>query len=352
MKVLQATLRIDPAGGGVVSAVKGYCRALDLAGIDITLLVTSGHDDFPDRGRVRVVYGTPVDIAGFDLVHIHGLWTPALHRVARDCRVKGVPYVVSPHGMLDPWALGVKKWKKRLAMALYQRRDLEGAAAFHVTAAPEERSVRAQGLSQPCFVVPNGVALPREMPPRMAGGDGCRTAIFVSRLHPGKGLLTLAEAWARVRPAGWVMKVAGPDSYRHQAEVVARLETLGIRDQWQFAGMLDDEEKWKAYRSADLLVHPSVSENFGITVAEGLAAGLPALATKGAPWGELASERCGWWIDVGVEPLAAALREATTMDDAARAVMGARGRALVEAKYLWPGIGRAMAAAYENILRV
>ncbi len=349
MKILHVTTGISPMSGGPTRSVKGICRALDDAGADVTLLVQNGRHEFEDRGNVRVVYGRHVDVSAFDLVHVQGLWAPSLHRVMSECRRHRVPYVVSPRGMLDPWALGVKKWKKRLAMALYQKRDLKGAVAFHVTAALEEKSVRAQGLAQPCFVVPNGVTLPQTMPAR-ATDDVTKTAIFLSRLHPGKGLLTLAEAWAKVWPSGWTMKVVGPDCNGHKADVVSRLDALGIRGQWQFVDMLNDDEKWNAYRAADLLVHPSVSENFGITIVEGLAAGIPVITTKGTPWGELETERCGWWIDIGVEPLAAALREAMALSDGEREAMGARGRALVEAKYQWPAIGRQMLAAYRSVL--
>ena len=349
MKVLQVTTGINPASGGPTRSVKGICRALDAVGVEVTLLVMSGHHEFEDRGHVRVLYGESVHVQEYDIVHIQGLWSPSLHRVSRMCRKQGVPYVISPRGMLDPWALHVKWWKKRIALWLYQYLDLRGAVAFHVTAAMEEKSVRAQRLTQPCFVVPNGVTLPLVMPPRKVNG-GCKTALFLSRLHPGKGLLTLAEAWARVRPQGWIMKVVGPDSYGHKAAVIELLEKLGIREQWQFVDMLNDVEKWEAYRAADLLIHPSVSENFGITIAEGLAAGVPVVTTKGTPWGELETERCGWWVDIGVEPLLEALREAVALTDEARVEMGIRGQRLIEAKYQWPAIGRQMVKAYEEIL--
>ena len=208
--------------------------------------------------------------------------------------------------------------------------------------------MRAKSLAQPVIVAPNGVDFPEEMPPKTSGET--RTAIFLSRLHPGKGLLTLAEAWARIRPQGWRMKIVGPDSYGHRAEVVAKLRELGIRDQWEFVDMLNDVEKWSAYRAADLLVHPSVSENFGITIVEGLAAELPVIATKGTPWQELETYNCGWWIDIGVEPLVGALKEAMSHSDEERGAMGARGRKLVEEKYTWPAVVKAMVKGYEEIL--
>ena len=244
MRILHVTQGIDPKSGGPTRSVKGICRALAKASEDVTLLVLEGNHEFDNPCGAKVVYGGMIDVREFDLVHLQGLWSLKLHRIAKACRKAGVKYVMSPRGMLDPWALSVKKWKKRLAMFLYQKRDLKGAAAFHVTAALEERSVRAQGLKQPMSIAPNGVDLPEVMPPKTSGNP--KTAIFLSRLHPGKGLLTLAEAWARVKPQGWKMKVVGPDSYGHKAEVVAKLTELGILDQWEFVDMLNDVEKWSA----------------------------------------------------------------------------------------------------------
>jgi glycosyltransferase involved in cell wall biosynthesis len=146
------------------------------------------------------------------------------------------------------------------------------------------------------------------------------------------------------------MKVVGPDSYGHKKDVVEALLRLGIGDEWEFVGTLDDVKKWEAYRSADLLVHPSVSENFGITIAEGLAAELPVICTKGTPWSVVEERKCGWWIEVGVEPLANALHEAMTLSDADRQAMGSRGRKLVEDKYTWDAVVTAVSNGYEEIL--
>lgn len=351
MRELNVVSSIDPKSGGPTRSVKGICRALDKAGVQVTLCVLHGDSVFDDKGGVKVAYGEWPSVTEFDLIHIQGIWDPLLHKVAAECRRAKVPYVISPRGMLDPWALSVKKWKKRLAMFLYQKRDLKGAAAFHVTAALEEQSVRAQGLKQPVIIAPNGVDLPKVMPNKTSGE--IKTAIFLSRLHPGKGLLTLAEAWARIKPRGWKMKVVGPDSYGHKADVIAKLTELGILDQWEFVDMLNDVEKWSAYRAADLLVHPSVSENFGITIVEGLAAELPVIATKGTPWKDLVDYGCGWWIDQGVEALEVALRDAfNRIERGDGHNMGAKGRHLVDTKYSWLSIAKKVKIGYDKILSV
>ena len=365
MRLLHVTMGISPEGGGPTRSVKGLCRALDRAGEDVSLLVLHGNHPFEDRGNVNVIYASggdavrsrgtrdttvmtqALDVRAYDIVHLHGLWDMGLHKVVRECRKWKVPYVISPRGMLDPWALGVKKWKKLLAMCLYQKNDLKHAAAFHATAEAEASHIRMLGFKQPIIIAPNGVDLPEVMPERTVG---THTAIFLSRLHPGKGLLTLAEAWARVKPVGWRMLVVGPDSYGHKKEVEARLEQLGIAEAWEFAEEMDDVAKWKAYRSADLLAHPSVSENFGITIAEGLAAELPVICTKGTPWSDVESRHCGWWIDLGVEPLVDALKEATAMSDEERRQMGANGRRLVAEKYTWGAVVKAMVDGYESVV--
>lgn len=348
MRVLHVIYCISPQSGGPTRSVKGLCRALAKSGCDVTLLALTGIHEFENPCGVKVVRRGVPDIRAFDLVHIHGLWMPALHKVVKECKRYGVKYVVSPRGMLDPWSLSVKKWKKKVALWLYQRRDLQSAAAFHATADAEACNIRAQGLRPPIIIAPNAVDLPEFMPERKES-KGIKTAIFLSRLHPGKGLLTLAEAWARVHPQGWRMKVVGPDSYGHKKEVIACLKEKGILDEWEFVDALDDVQKWKAYRSADLLVHPSVSENFGITIAEGLAAELPVICTKGTPWQDIEEHKCGWWIDIGVEPLERALKEAILLPDAERCNMGVRGRKLVEEKYTWGAVVEKMLNGYHQI---
>lgn len=355
MKVLHVAIDIPPASGGPTRSIKGLSRALSRSGIDVGLLVLHGLDKFDNPCGVKVYYGeSGVDVGEvlrqYDIVHIQGMWHPGLHKVVAYCRKIGLPYVISPRGSLDPWALSVKPLRKRIARILYQDRDLRGAAAIHATAEAEAEHIREAGFRNNIIISPNGVDVPGCLEPQEENVYGKKTALFLSRLHPGKGLLALAEAWAKVRPQGWVMRVVGPDSYGHKAEVVSKLRLLGIEGEWQFRDMVDDVEKWKEYAAADLLVHPSVSENFGITIAEGLASGLPVICTKGAPWSDIVERKCGWWIDVGAEPLSVALREALSYDTEKFQDMGRRGRKLVEDKYTWDAVSDAMIKGYKEVL--
>ena len=291
--------------------------------------------------EVRV--GTP------NLLHSHGLWTPVNHWTARLARRAGIPLVIQPRGMLEPWALAYRSWKKRLALLLYQRRDLASAVLLVATAEQEAENFRNLGLRQPIAIIPNGADLP-EWRDRADPKGSPRTMLFLSRIHPVKGLLNLVQAWRIVRPTGWKMIIAGPDEGGHQRVVEAAIQQAGVQNDFAFTGSIYGEEKTALYCSADVFVLPTFTENFGLVVAEALACGVPVITTKGAPWQGLLTHRCGWWIDIGVEPLAAALREATTLPPDTLREMGQRGRTYVEQNFGWPGIAQQMLSVYRWVL--
>ncbi|HLS54425.1 MAG TPA: glycosyltransferase [Zeimonas sp.] len=286
------------------------------------------------------------------VVHSHGLWAPAGHWASRAARRHGIPLVIHPRGMLEPWALGHKAWKKRIGMALFQRNDLDVARVLIATSSQEYENIRKLGLRQPVAVIPNGVDLAVSQrvgnePPRRP--ERVRSVLFLSRIHPKKGLLNLMHAWASLAPRGWHLRIAGPDEGGHLAEVMALAQRLGIAASVDHVGEVDGKRKSETYRDADVFVLPTFSENFGVVVAEALAYGLPVITTRGAPWADLETERCGWWIDIGVEPLVDALRAAMALGDEDRRAMGERGREYVR-RYDWNAIARDTVGVYSWIL--
>ena len=302
--------------------------------------------------RFPSVVARAVRDAGAGLIHVHGLWMPACFLTERLARRKGFPLVVSPRGMLEPWAWRHHAWKKRPIWWLWERRNLQYAAVLHATAPEEADAFRRLGLSNPIAVIPNGVDLPdrAEMNIPSPAGDGRRTLLFLSRIHPKKGLLNLVAAWQQVRRPGWRVVVAGPDPDCHLNAVRQAAHQSGVSDDFTFPGAVYGTDKWRLYQQADLFVLPTFSENFGVAVAEALAMGVPAITTKGAPWKCLEDERCGWWVDVGVPPLAAALQEAMQLSDADRQAMGRRGTAMVRERFAWERIGLEMARVYDWVL--
>ena len=415
MRILHVITDISRASGGPSRSVQGLVVALNAAGVDAWLLtLRRGEMPWVD-GVGNFVNGEPFEdvVARVkpDIVHLHGLWSCDIHRCAVICRRWRIPYVIAPRGMLEPWSLRQKWLKKRIARWLYQDRDLKCAAALHATAESEAEQFKKLGLRNPVIVSPNGVNVPKvpsvvNRQSLVASGTRQRRVLFVSRMHPKKGVLELVEAWNKLvvsrqslAVSGWccelVYTVNDEFELEYETKVKARILELGMSYQdtdgtihssstpipsstptpspdFLFTGALDDEKKWEAYARADLFVLPTYSENFGIVVAEALWAGLPVITTKGTPWSELEGPKplntsncqhlklsnfqtfkpygCGWWIDIGAEPLADALRDATSLNVATRREMGARGHKLVEDKYTWDAAVKAMVRGYEDVL--
>lgn len=283
------------------------------------------------------------------LFHVHGLWSCLGRMTQREALKRRIPYLLSPHGMLEPWAFAYKAWKKRPVWWLWERDVVRGAKVLHVLSRSEAQNLRNLGLTQPIAVVPAGVSVPDSVTSKPQA-DSRRTALFLSRIHPKKGLLNLVAAWKQLRPNGWQCRIVGPDDLNHRAEVQAAVAAAELNDDFEFGKPALGEAKWAEYRSADLFVLPTFSENFGLVVTEALGCGLPVITTKGAPWDELPTHGCGWWIDIGVEPLVNALREAMALSDTERREMGLRGRKLVEEKYTWESAARQMKSVYEWVL--
>lgn len=284
------------------------------------------------------------------LVHDAGLWLPSNRYAAQIARELGVMRVVSPRGMLSDWALNHGGARKKLAWSLYQRRDLETASLLHATAESEAEEFRNCGLRAAIAIVPNGVDLPPPVEQRVRDGKFGRTALFLSRIHPIKGLLDLIDAWAAVRPKGWRLVIAGNDEEGHRHVVEEAATEANLRDHIEFAGPVEGARKQELYREADLFILPSYSENFGISVAEALANSIPVITTRGTPWRELMTHNCGWWVETGVAPLAAALREAISSDQGTLREMGDRGRKLIQENYSWGQVAAMMKSVYEWLL--
>ena len=402
MKVLHLVARMGQNAGGPPRSAQGLVAALCRRGVDAWICPFDGTKPwFPGIREYTQTLSTQA-LKHFDLVHIHGIWDWRLHRVAVKCRKAGIKYVIAPRGMLEPWALNRKWLKKRIARWLYQDKDLRCAAALHATAESEAEQFRRLGFKNKIIVAPNGVNVPeggivvvgsRSRTVELANTSVVgRRALFVSRMHPKKGVLELVESWARIKQSNnqtikqWscelVYTVKGAEEKAYEQKVKDRILALGMSYQdkdgtihgttttsnydFLFTGPLDDTEKWNAYARADLFVLPTYSENFGIVVAEALWAGVPVITTKGAPWAELEcsasskfkvqssklEERCGWWVELSA--FDSALHEAIEQSHNPnnRTIlqeMGARGHQLVEERYTWAAVCDKMIEGYRSL---
>jgi glycosyltransferase involved in cell wall biosynthesis len=342
---------------GIVTVVKPNDPIVPLdAGIQLTTLEAKS-SSLSDRFRATD-FGSALDHIDqsipISVVHQHGIWLRSSHAVTRFAHENKLPLVVAPRGMLEPWALNHHKLKKKLAWALYQERDLEKATAFHATAQSEADSIRRLGLKQPIAVIPNGVQLPEEID--CEGGslgrlEGDRkTALFLSRINPKKGLPMLLDVWKKLAPENWLLVIAGNDDSNHLPVIERKISEHGLGERVIIAGPLFNEAKEAAYRSADLFVLPSYSENFGIVVAEALSFGVPVLTTTGCPWQELQTHKCGWWVEPTPAGIETALNDALRKTNEELSSMGRRGRQLVEKNYQWSGIAERMLEFYDWLL--
>jgi len=369
MKVFIAATSLRPAYGGPAVSVARLAGALAAAGVDVGLWAadrTPTEAVVLPRGtqapavRVRRLGGVPaMALARFgapDVIHDNGIWLAHNHALAKLAGKRTIPRVVSTRGMLEPWAFAHKGWKKRVAFALYQRADLADAHMHHVTGPSEEASLAALHLGVPIALIPNGADLPcrrasSQPPDRGERAGSPRTALFLGRIYPVKGLPMLVEAWARVRPRGWRLVIAGPDEARHQEEIVRAVAAPDLRDVVSFAGALYGEVKQSALFAADLLVLPSHSESFGMVVAEALAHGVPVLTTTGTPWSGLRERGAGWWVEATVDGIAEGLRQAASKPPEALRAMGERGRAWMTADYSWEQVAKRFVRLYEGLLQ-
>jgi glycosyltransferase involved in cell wall biosynthesis len=279
------------------------------------------------------------------VVHVHSLWDASTLAAMQILEQIDRPLIMSPRGMLEPWALSQRWLKKRIFSVAVMRQVFARVDLFHATSDLEAVSLRNLGLRQPIAIIPNGVDC--SLAKQRTGGGAEKKLLYLGRLHVKKGLENLLRAWKAVRPEGWRLVIAGIDEGGYQARLIHLAESLEITDTVDFAGPQLGEEKWSFLSTGDAFVHPSFSENFGIAVAEALAASLPVIATVGTPWRQLQEEQCGWWVLPDVEPLAFAIRDVTALDAMQRAEMGRRGNAFVERSFDWHAIGRTMADVYD-----
>ena len=286
------------------------------------------------------------------IMHNHGLWMmpniyPGMVRKGGACKL-----MVSPHGSLSSWALGHSRWKKKAAWWLGQRRLLERADCFHATVEAEYEDIRRLGYRQPVAIIPYVLDLSYAERPLATRPGPQRRLLFLARLHPKKGVDLLLEAWRQLQAEfpDWELVIAGPEDYAGYVEKLQQLIQSQALERVRMAGPVYGKAKEDLFFDADLYVLPTHSENFGISVAEALLAGVPAVVTRGAPWEGLQTYGCGWWIDRKPEALVRTLRQAMRLEPGERAAMGERGRTWIVRSFGWARIVQQMRQTYAWML--
>jgi len=291
------------------------------------------------------------------ICHIHGIWEPHCAITSGLARKLGRPYVISAHGMLDPWALRQKPWKKRIYSQLLEFRSLSSAACLRALTANEAEQYRQFGLKNPIVVIPNGVEVPlsakadvfEERYPHLRGK---RIVLFMGRLHTKKGLIPLCRCWSGVasRFPDAHLVIAGPDSEGIEPQLRKILADCGGNSSVTFTGLLAGDVKWSAYASANLFILPSYSEGFSVAILESLGTGTPVAISHNCYFPDVPAAGAGWLTGVTESEIDTVLSIALNTPAAELAAMGRNGAKLVADKYSWIKVASQFAELYDWIL--
>lgn len=381
MRVLHVSAYFAPAFryGGPPRSILGLCQALVRAGIDIDVFTTTANGDNPlppvpagveyEGVRVRyfplswpqrfwrsaaLAHAIRREVAGADLIHVHGLWNFTVWAAARAARAAGVPYVISPRGMLLAGARARHGALKTIAWWGVQRCDLREAAFLHATSEAEARGLAEVGPR--VVTIANGVEWKTadaeqvaRLRQRLDLPPDADVITFIGRLHPIKRLDLLAGAFTRLRRAGrraWLV-IAGPDEGGHRQHIEPLFSEVADAVRW--AGAVDADDKWSLLAASHALVQCSDSESFGLSVAEALACGVPVVVTDRGAWADVAAVGCGEVVAHDAVAIGDALDRLIARPAAARA-MGQRGRDWARRTFGWEANGRAMVREYESVV--
>ena len=372
MRVLHVIPSLAERSGGPAAAIVPMCRALQAQGIDPVIVTTNEGRPrintnsevecdgvtvrfFPVQFGASYKYSRPLatwldnNVKDFELVHVHAVFNHASVAAARACRRAGVPYVVRPLGTLDPWSMKQKRVRKHLFWYLVAKRLVAASAAVHYTAAAEKSATQAYLRMNHGRVVPLGVNLNGSTYDDSASNYFPELArepyvLSLSRLHPKKRLDELIDAFRSVKDQRWRLVIAGdgPADYSTFLKEKARGSERIV-----FTGWVEGKQKETLMRGASLFVLPSQQENFGLSVVEAMASGVPVLLT---PQVNLAQEiriaKAGWVADFS------GLKDGLTaaMEDEAERLR--RGRCAFEfaKRFSWERVGRDLADLYKDVV--
>lgn len=285
-----------------------------------------------------------------DLIHIHGMWQMNAIDPCWVAKKGKINLVVSPHGSFSKWAMEYGSVLKKVFWPLLQYPALRNATCFHATSEAEYKDIRRLGFRQPVAIIPHGIDIPDLS---VKKENKLRTLLFLARLHRVKGLEILFQAWHDVQDLfpDWQLVIAGSDNENsgYINELHGLSQNLKLK-RVSFIGEQTGIDKLNVYQTADLYVLPSYTENFALTVAEALAAGLPAIVSTGAPWAGLEQHKAGWWIDISIDSLSACLKDALSYSHSDLNEMGIRGRQWMENEFSWQDVGGRMEVTYQWLL--
>lgn len=372
MKVALVTSYLSRTGGGVSVAVQGLSRSLRSAAADVHVIGLHDREWYLDANDWNGTLTSALDVRGptaigyapqatvrlreidVSIAHTHGIWTYQSHAVARWSSRNRRPYIVSPHGMLDAWAMRHARWKKAIAARLYEDAHLRGANCLHALCESEARSIRSLGLDNPICVIPNGVTLPSaiddcDAPPwRDRIPPDSKIMLFLGRLHPKKNILSLIDAWPACKHSNdWHLVIAGWDQGNHAQVLSEAIKKRELEQSIHIIGPFFGRDKDCALRRAHAFVLPSLSEGLPMGVLEAWSYGLPVLMTDACNLAEGFVSAAAIRLSTDTHHMSRDVRNFLHAEPCDLQRMGCNGRQLVERRFTWDSAARAMLAVYD-----
>lgn len=375
MNVIHVTSWLSRRGGGVPPVIWALARETTRRGHHVSVVGLNDEwvkddcrpDGFPFHAEKFVgaaAFGfSPalkrqllVQSSAKGIVHSHGLWMYPGLAARKSAEKNGSRLIISPHGMLEPWALNHSSWKKKWAERLFESKNLQKADCLHALCQAEAENFRRHGLKNPIAVIPNGVD-PEEPAPtdgaaiieKFPAIKGRRRILFLSRLHSKKGLTSLLQAWKKAAPefAGWQLLIAGSGDSAYENELKNLSGDLISKKSVVFLGPVYSQDKKQILDAADVFILPSFSEGFSMAILEAAAAGLPVLLTPECNFPELARANGALEISTDITGIEQGIRRILGFSDEERKAMGQRGQELVRKSYTWPSITGQMCRVYD-----
>jgi glycosyltransferase involved in cell wall biosynthesis len=367
MKVLHSG-SLDVNSGGPAMSTYNTLWGLQNLGVNTQVIMYPLSNNGRLRGTEVPVYiaKAPIDpkllyshsfkneirsLGEYDIYHAQGIWQYPTYAIADVAKEKKKPYLITPRGMLYPQDIAKSnKFFKILSLKFRLLRDLNKAACVHVTCEDEMKHCRQLGVTSPIAIIPNPVEI-KDYP--YTKSDDIFRLGYLGRLSPRKNVEGLIYAFAELgdEATDAELLIIGGGDEQYENFLKSEVDRFGLRNV-RFVGFLSGEEKDKAIASCSVLAMPSEFENLGNVILEGLVRGIPCIATHGAPWKELETHHCGWWVEYSQSAITEAIRLALHTSTTELEQMGKNGRKLMESDYSIEAVARKMKALYQWILKM
>ena len=385
MKVLMVIPALGEVYGGPSKSVLELTEAMGKQGVSVDIITTNANGsttlDVPlftwiitENYRVQYFsYWKFLDykltwsltrwlfqnVSDYDLVHTNAIFSYPVLVTYWSCQMAKIPYIVTPRGMLEPWALAYKSWKKKLYFTLLEKPSLQKASYIQMLASTEAEGIQSLYLKPPLVIVPNGIhskdftslPSPKLFYQQFPETRNKTLIIFLGRIDPKKGLDLLAPAFAKAHakfPKTHLI-VAGPDNTGFLPTAESYFMEAGCRNAVTFTGMLTGTLKYTALAAANMYVAPSYSEGFSMSVLEGMAAGLPCIITTGCNFPEAGMANAASIVDIDADQIADALIKFLQDPIKAKAT-GDRARKFILENYTWDSIATKMLSVYQDLI--